>query len=655
MKIFTRLSLALLMAVGVPAISRADTTYSWQNFVGLPNGLGIVDGTGSAALFGTPEGVAVDSANNLYVADSASHTIRKVTPAGVVTTLVGLAGHPGIVDGTGSAARFRNPFGLAVDSAGNVYVADEGNHSIRKVTPAGLVTTLAGNASILGTNGLPAGGYADGTGSAARFNAPLGVAVDGAGNVFVTDWRNDVIRKVTPGGVVTTLAGNAYVAGAFADGPGAAARFYRPRGLAIDSAGNLVVGDEYNYVIRKVTPGGVVTTIAGTHGSHGSADGTGSSAQFFRPMGVAVDGFGNILVADGTNNTIRKVTAAGVVTTIGGSAGTAGSADGTGPAARFNGPRDVAVDSEGNVYVADALNFRISRGHTLLTITNSPPAGLVGEVYQHTFGADGGHLPYNWSVVSNNLPAGLTLDPNGTVTGTPTVKGITSFRIRVIDARDQVAEVEVYIEVDQSVVFGPHDSLTLSESQKDSLVCASDGAGGVYCDTSTSGSTTIKATLFSAHPIDPATLDKNTSVDIVVGGWFFSAALGDAVKYVRGAKSATWLLQHEECNDNGDCKTKTHGQVAIKFSNKGVALAIAFTTGTTKNGDSLESAALTSDYQDAAGPIADTAEADLQVDLYTTSVQLAITGRTQIKTITKSDTDYDLSSVTLTGAAIRPH
>ena len=655
MKPFNRLFLALLMAVGIPALTQADTTYSWKNFVGLPNGLGFVDGTGSAALFSTPEGVAVDSANNLYVADSNSHTIRKVTPAGVVTTLVGLAGHPGIVDGTGSAARFRNPYGLAVDSAGNVYVADVGNHLIRKVTPAGLVTTLAGNASILGTNGLPAGGYADGTGSAARFNVPLGVAVDGAGNVFVTDWQNDVIRKVTPDGVVTTLAGNAYVAGAFADGTGAAARFYRPRGLAIDSAGNLVVGDEFNYVIRKVTPGGAVTTLAGTHGSHGSADGAGSSAQFFRPMGVAVDGFGNILVADGTNNTIRKVTAAGVVTTIGGSAGTTGSADGTGPTARFNGPRDVAVDSDGNVYVADALNFRISRGHTLLTITNSPPDGLVGKVYQHTFGADGGRLPYIWSVVSNTVPAGLILNPNGAVTGTPTIKGITSFRIRVTDAKGQVAEADAYIEVDQSVAFGVHDSLTLSESQKDSLVCASDGAGGVSCDTLTSGSTTIKATLFSAHPIDPATLDGNTSVNIVVGGWYFSVALGDAINYVRGAKSATWLLQHDECNDNGDCQTKTHGQVAIKFSNKGVALAIAFKTGMTKNGDNLESAALTSDYQDTAGPIADTAEADMWVDLYTTTVPLAVTGRTQIKTITKSDSDYDLSNVTLTGTAIRSH
>src|ERR1019366_703568 len=167
---------------------------------GLAGSSGSADGTGSTARFYVPIGVAVDGAGNLFVADSSNHTIRKVTPTGVVTTLAGSAGNPGSADGTGSAAQFSMPEGVAVDGVGNVFVADSGNHTIRKVTPAGVVTTLAGSAVNSGST--------DGTGSDARFYICWGVAVDGAGNVFVADSGNNAIRKVTPEGVVTTLAGN---------------------------------------------------------------------------------------------------------------------------------------------------------------------------------------------------------------------------------------------------------------------------------------------------------------------------------------------------------------------------------------------------------------------------------------------------------------
>jgi sugar lactone lactonase YvrE len=323
---------------------------------------GSTDGTGAAARFTYPNGVATDSAGNLYVADWGNSTIRKITPAGVVTTLAGTAGVRGSTDGTGAAARFNSPSGVATDSAGNVYVADMYNHTIRKITPAGVVTTLAGTAG--------ASGSTDGTGAAARFKGPISVAADSAGNVYVADTFNHTIRKITPVGVVTTLAGTAGVEGS-TDGTGAAARFYPLNGVAADSAGNVYVADSFSDTIRKITPAGVVTTLAGRAGVQGSTDGTGAAAHFNLPMGVATDSAGNVYVADRNNNTIRKITPAGVVTTLAGTAGAGGSTDGTGPAARFSSPTGVAADSAGNVYVADAFNY---------TIRKITPAGVVSTV-----------------------------------------------------------------------------------------------------------------------------------------------------------------------------------------------------------------------------------------------------------------------------------
>ena len=320
---------------------------------GLAGSSGSVDGTGSAAQFYGPRGVAVDGASNVYVTDLGNRTIRKITPVGVVTTLAGLAGSSGGADGTGNGARFDHPEGVTVDSAGNVYVADTYNYTIREITPAGVVTTLAGLAK--------SGGYADGTGSGARFDHPNGVAVDSAGNVYVTDTYNYTIRKITSAGVVTTLAGLTGSTGS-ADGAGSTARFYYPRGVAVDGAGNLYVADTQNNVIRKITPAGVVTTLAGLTASAGSADGTGNAARFYGPYGVAVDGAGNIDVADTGNSTIRKITPAGVVTTLAGLAESMGSADGVGSAARFSWPSGVAVDGAGNIYVADSANNTILKG-----------------------------------------------------------------------------------------------------------------------------------------------------------------------------------------------------------------------------------------------------------------------------------------------------
>jgi sugar lactone lactonase YvrE len=380
-----------------------------STFAGLARSSGSADGAGSDARFGFPKGVAVDSAGNVYVADSGNDTIRKITPSGVVSTLAGSASGSGSDDGTGSAARFYSPEGVAVDSAGNVYVADRFNFTIRKITSAGVVSTLAGLARSEGS--------ADGTGSAARFSSPQGVAVDGAGNVYVADTGNSTIRKITPSGVVSTLAGLTGSNGS-ADDTGSAARFNSPQGVAVDSAGNAYVGDTGNNTIRKITPSRVVSTLAGLAASSGSADGTGSAARFSFPNGVTVDSAGNVYVADPLNDTIRKITPSGVVSTLAGLARISGSDDGTGSAARFNSPEGVAVDSAGNVYVADRDNNTVRRINPSGVV--STLAGLAGSP-----GSEDGI----GSIARFNFPVGVAVDSAGNVyvadAGNYTIRMIT--------------------------------------------------------------------------------------------------------------------------------------------------------------------------------------------------------------------------------------
>lgn len=348
----------------VRKITPAGAVTTLAGAAGLP---GAADGTGSAARFSNPRGVALDASRNLYVADASNHTLRKVTPAGAVTTLAGSAGNAGSTDAAGAAARFNTPAGVAVDDGGNLYVADSGNHTLRQVTPGGVVTTFAGEAGNAGS--------ADGTGSVARFNCPCAVAVDGGRNLYVTDQLNHTLRKVTPLADVTTLAGLGASPGS-ADGNGAAARFNEPAGVAVGASGNVWVGDAGNHTLRLVTLAGDVSTFAGSAPGFGSADGAAETARFYYPGDVAADGAGNIYVADQQNQTIRKITPAGNVTTLAGQAGTPGSADGVGNLALFNTPTGVAVDAAGNVYVADYRNETIRQIAPDGTVTTL--AGLTG-------------------------------------------------------------------------------------------------------------------------------------------------------------------------------------------------------------------------------------------------------------------------------------
>lgn len=508
-----------------------SSQYQWTNFAGQPGGPGGVNGSLTAARFDGPADVALDGVGNLLVTESGNflirkitpagvvstvlstsvqfqpqqivvdgagnlfvsgtdYTIRKITPEGVITTLAGAATQSGWADGQGGEARFSWMGGMAVDGAGNLYLADTGNHVIRKITPAGMVTTLAGMPGVPGYANSAGGVAAHG---AALFNGPRDVVVDGPGNVYVADSENNCIRKITPAGQVSTLAGHpsfngskdgagmdaqfgsptalclapngglmvldfdqwrsvtgngivttlaegggqmVYVTGVCADasgnfygadvlghaiykfslaegltlyagaapseglvnGTGTAAKFNAPKGMACDASGNLYLADEGNGVLRKITPAGevstlaagfssfssvcmgsdghlyladtqshtirkvtlagLVSTFAGALGQSGSTNEQGVSARFNRPAGIAADAVGNLYVADTSNHLVRKITSAGLVSTLAGSAGLQGSTDGTGSAARFNYPAAICADGSGGAYVADFAGIR---------------------------------------------------------------------------------------------------------------------------------------------------------------------------------------------------------------------------------------------------------------------------------------------------------
>jgi sugar lactone lactonase YvrE len=338
---------------GNDVIREVAVAGSVTTFAGVAGNPGSSDTVGTSALFDAPAGIAVDGSGNTYVADRVNDLIRKISHAGVVTTLAGTAGVPGSRNGTGPAAQFNNPRGCATDKNGNIYIADTGNSIIREITPAGLVTTVAGTAGVTGA--------ANGTGSAALFNRPTALAVDDNFNLYVADSGNDTIRKITSGGVVSTLAGSAGTA-SFANGNGTAALFNNPSGIAVDTNDNVYVGDTGNDLVREISSAGMVTTVAGSAGVAGSTDGLPSVGLLNSPQGVAVDGNGNVFVADSVNDTIRKITPSGVLATIAGTAGKIGSADGDGPQVVFNSPVGVAVDRNGYLYVADTGNNTIRQG-----------------------------------------------------------------------------------------------------------------------------------------------------------------------------------------------------------------------------------------------------------------------------------------------------
>ena len=320
----------------------------------------------------TSAGVAVDSAGNLYIGDSSNSRVRKVTPSGTITTVAG-NGNPGFSGdgGPATSAQLTTPVGVAVDPASNLYIADFGGQRIRKVTPAGTITTVAGN----GVQGFSGD---DGPATSAKLFNPTGVAVDVTGNIYIADYFNGRIRKVTPSGIITTVAGTG-VSGFSGDGgPATSARLDQAQCVAVDTMGNLYIADYLNQRIRKVTANGIITTVAGNGNAGFSGDtGLATNAQLAFPLGVAVDIAGNLYFADSGNQRIRKVAVGGTITTVAGNGNTGFSGDGgVATSAQLNNPWGLAVDTAGNLYIADLSNNRI-RKVTFAGVPTINPGGLV--------------------------------------------------------------------------------------------------------------------------------------------------------------------------------------------------------------------------------------------------------------------------------------
>ncbi len=403
-------------------------------------GYGDADGYTNKARFYFPQGIVADGAGNIYVADTENSALRRIDPSGLVSTLAGDAGNPGAVDGAGASALFNLPQGVAADGSGNIYVADTANSLIRRVTLSGMVSTVAGKPGVSGSS--------DGTNSDASFRLPGAVAVDTGGVLYIADTFNNNIRMIAPSStnwIVTTIAGSATGAGN-SDGTNSTARFNHPSGIAVDAAQNLYIADTGNNKIRRIalvgtnwitttlaaltSPVGitlngsilyvtastddtvrklahsgtnwVVTLLAGKSGVPGSTDGT-TNAQFNYPCGISTGTNGSLYVADSLNNTVRKVTSAGVVTTLAGLAGGPDSVDGLADQARFNGPLGLAFDTETNLYVADSGNNTIRMVTppglvtTIAGVATNPPGSIDGAGTNAAFSS----------------PAAVVMDQNG--------------------------------------------------------------------------------------------------------------------------------------------------------------------------------------------------------------------------------------------------
>jgi sugar lactone lactonase YvrE len=381
-KFYQILLAAVVLATTITTQAQIITTYAGSGSLGyLGDG-----GPATDATLNYPSDVCLDPAGNLYIADFYNNVVRKVSPAGIITTVAGTGygagsaggGSFGGDGGPATDALLNGPYAVAVDAAGNVLFADGYNHNVRKISPSGTITNFAGNH----TAGYSGDG---GQATAAALNNPVGLAIDKTGNVYIADDHNHVVRKVTPAGIISTFAGNDTLGYSGDGGPATAAEMNNPIGLAIDSTGNLFIADDINNNIRMVNPAGIISTYVATDTARGySGDGgPATAAHLFLPRHIGCDRYGNLYISDLANNVIRMVAATGshTISTFAG-IGTYGYTGDNGPAtaAEFQSVNGVCVDTSGKVYIADVGNAAIRKvGPMDYTAVNTEPAkGAIG-------------------------------------------------------------------------------------------------------------------------------------------------------------------------------------------------------------------------------------------------------------------------------------
>jgi sugar lactone lactonase YvrE len=375
---------------------------------GIDTGFSGDGGPATSARLNNPNGIAMDSAGNLFIADTTNNRIRKISSSGIITTVAGngTSGYSGD-GGQATSAQLDSPHAVAVDSFGNLFIADSDNHRIRKVDSSGFITTAAGIGS-----GWNSAKYSGDGGPAilAKLWQPEGIAVDSAGNLFISDSSNNRIRKVDSSGIITTVAGNGTTEFSGDGGPATEARIMNPRDIAVDSAGNFFFADSLNSRIRKVSSLGIITTVAGSgpsgfsSGGYSGDNGPATSALLKWPTGVALDSEGNLCIADTNNNRIRKVSSAEIITTIAGNGIGGGFGDGVpGISALVERPTGVAIDSAGNLFIADTWHHRIRKVSAAGIISTMAGNGIQG--------GSGDSGPATSAELNN--PNGIAVDSEG--------------------------------------------------------------------------------------------------------------------------------------------------------------------------------------------------------------------------------------------------
>ena len=342
------------------------TTIAGGDSLGLGDG-----GQATACELKFPYSTAIDAAGNLYIADNGNNRIRKVNTAGIITTIAG-TGIPGYSgdDSAATSAKLNGPIGLAVDAGGNIFITDNGNSRVRKINASGIITTIAGTATY---------GYSgdNGPATSAELSSPHGIAIDESGNIYLCDPITNCIRKINTAGIITTIAGNGIPGYTGDNGPATAAKLDWPFGVAVDATGNIYFTEWNNNCVRKINAVGIITTIAGGNATLGFSgdNGPATAADFHIPIGIAIDNSGNIFIADSYNNRIRKINSSGNINTYAGDGIMGYNGDGgLATLAELNGPVGVSVGIHGDLYISEFDNFRIRY------ITSTESVGIINNL-----------------------------------------------------------------------------------------------------------------------------------------------------------------------------------------------------------------------------------------------------------------------------------